>query len=192
MEQYTNLELEDMRSQLATLKEKLHSQEIINNKLLRKAVAKKMTGIRRHRNRVLIMGTFAVVFTSAYFIMTGFSPYFVGYTEIMILFSLFMTYRYHSQVEMGNGMNGDLLNTAKELKSLKRSYNRSYFYSIPMVMVFIGWFFHEATNIYEGEIAQSMIVGASVGAVLGFILGVSLNRKLVKMCDDIISDIEGE
>ncbi len=191
-DQIQSYELDDMRRQLATLKEKIASQEIVNNKMLKRAVAKKLTGIHKFRNRVLAGGIVAIAFTSIYFWWMDLSLYLIGYTELMIFFSLFMTYRYHSQVEEMNGFNDNLLNTVKGLKRLKRNYNRSYFYSVPMVAVFIGWYMHETLSLFDPEMAKSIIIGASVGAVIGLVWGVSLNQKLVRMCDDIISDIEGE
>ncbi len=188
MENY--MELEDMRSQLATLKKRIANQEIVNDRLMRKAVATKMSRIHKHRNKVFILGIIALAINVPYMYYMEFSPYLLAYTVFMLLFSMYTTYRYHLAVEESNVMNGDLLSTAKELKTLKRKYNRSYFYSVPMVLVFLVWFVYEISLQFEAELAKDIVLGILIGGTVGAIWGVMMNRKLVRMCNDIIAEIE--
>ncbi len=188
MEHY--YELEEMRGQLAALKKKIADQDIVNDRLIRKAVANKMTGIHRHRNKVIILGIIALAINIPYIYYMDFSLYLLAYTVFMILFSMYTTCKSHLAVENSDVMNGDLLSTAKDLKTLKKKYNRSYFYSIPMVLVYIVWVIYEISLQYDPHYAKPIVVGLLVGGLVGAAWGVSMNLKLVRMCDDIIAEIE--
>ncbi len=196
MEQYT--ELDEMRNQLAALKEKIATQEIINDRLLSKAVTRKMADIHRHRNFIIILGVIAIIIINIAFCYLqnyiSLSSYFIAYSNLTVVFSIFMTYRYHYQMETSSGFNDNLLNTAKALKGLKKHYNQSYYYSIPMIIIFIGWFIYEFFQTFDFNIEsfKFIISPMAVSATIGIICGISFNRKLTRMCDDIIEDIEGE
>ncbi len=185
-----HIEMEEMRSQLAALKQKIADQEIVNDKILRKAVAAKMTGIHRHRNRVLVIGVIALALNVPYMCFMEFSWYLSAYTVFMILFSMYMTYSYHEAVEKSNVYSGNLLEAVKELKELKRKYNQSYWYSIPMVLIYLAWFLHEISLKFDAEFMKYAIFGILAGGVIGAVWGVRMNMKLVKMCEEIIAEIE--
>ncbi len=183
-------ELEDMRQQLANLKHKLDTQEIINDRLFRKTLSAKVSAIHRHRNKVIILGVIAILFNIPLLLKMGFSIYLAVYTLLMLCFSVATTIHYHSEMENSNLSSDDLLTTAKKLKTLKIKYNRFYWISIPMVTVYLGWILYEMSILFDAETAKYMIAGAIFGGIIGAIAGVSMNRRLIRMCDDLISDIE--
>ena len=60
-------ELEEMRAQLGTLKEKLEKQTIINESHIRNSMKSKMSDINRTVTGTIIAGVFALVYCTWYF-----------------------------------------------------------------------------------------------------------------------------
>ncbi len=186
-----NIELQEMREQLASFKRQLAGQKIINDKLMRKATAEKVGRLKRKKNNILGLGLFAVIVCPAIFLSFGFPSYFVVYTVLMIIFSMVMTVVYHSKVDKADFMNGDLRTAAHELSELRRKYTQWYWIAVPLVTIFLALFYYSGLQLdVNQEVLKSFLVGGGVGAVVGGVIGVLMNRNLVKLCDEIITDLE--
>ena len=64
-------ELEEMRAQLGTLKEKLEKQTIINESHIRNSMKSKMSDINRTMTGTIAAGIFALVYCTWYFSYQG-------------------------------------------------------------------------------------------------------------------------
>lgn len=188
----TDIQMEQMRSQLAALKEQLANQTIVNDKLIRKATADKASKVKSKKNSTLLIGLVALAAAVPIFIVFGFPLYFVIYTAAMIIFSMVMTIVYHRNVEKADFFGGDLKSAALEYKELRRKYNQWYWIAIPMLIVFLA-LLCVSLNGMEGDqlLKRSYIIGALIGGTIGALMGVSRNRDLVRLCNEIIRDIEG-
>ncbi len=186
-----NIELQEMREQLASFKQQLAGQKIINDKLMRKAMSEKASKLKREKNRTLIMGVFAILMSVSIFSAYGFPLYFLIYTAAMILFSMTMTVVYHSKVDRADIMNGNLKNAAMEFKELKRKYRQWYWIAVPLIFLFMALFYYSSLQLdIEQEILRGFIIGGVIGAVIGAAVGVLLNNKVIRICDEIIRDLE--
>ena len=69
---YSN-ELEEMRSQIGLLKQKLERQTIINDTHIRNSMKSKMSALNRTVGATICAGIFAAIFSPTYFYMMNFS-----------------------------------------------------------------------------------------------------------------------
>ncbi len=190
MESHNYMELEDMRSQLAAFKKKLDNQEIVNDRLLRRAISKNLSGIHRVRNTFLVLGVFAIYINIHYCLMFNLSYWFMGYAMLIIAYEIYNTLKYHKNIEDININNADLLTTVKELKTLKSRYNHAFLNSAPLLAIFIGWMLYEVNLNYGAHFTKHYIIMVGIGIIIGGALGLMLNRKVVRACNEIIKDIE--
>ncbi len=186
-----NIELQEMREQLASFKQQLAGQKIINDKLMRKAMSEKASRLKREKNRTLGFGVFAVIVSLSIFYSLGFPTYFLIYTVAMIVFSMTMAVVYHSKVERADFMNGDLKSAALEFKELRKNYRQWYWIAVPMIVLFLALLYYSALQMeLDQEILKSFMIGAGIGGIIGAFLGVLANNRVIRICDEIIEDME--
>ncbi len=188
-----NIELQEMREQLASFKQQLAGQKIINDRLMRKVTAEKVGRLKRHKNITLVMGLFAIIACPTAFLSFGFPLYFVAYTVLMVIFSMVMTIVYHSKVDKSDFMNGNLRTVAHELRELRRKYTQWYWIAVPLITIFLALFYYSGLQLdVNQEVLNSFLTGGGIGAAIGAIIGIRMNRNLVRLCDEIIRDIEND
>ncbi len=188
-----NTELLEMREQLAIFKQQLASQEIINNKLMRKAMAEKASRLSQMKISFLAIGVFGLVFSVPMFYSYGFPIYFVLYTLTIFIVSMIATIIFHRKVDKADFMNGDLKTVVTEIKTLRKNYKRWYWVGIPLVIIFIILFYDSLIKMDKNlEIIRATMIGGGVGVLIGGFLGIKMNNKINKLCDEIIRDIEAQ
>ena len=82
-------DLEEMKLQMLLLKKKLEQQKIVNEKMLRSAMKKKLYGLNRKVRVIFIVGILVAIWAPGYFTLVGFTPLFCAATALMLLFSAF-------------------------------------------------------------------------------------------------------
>ncbi len=180
-----------MREQLASFKQQLAGQKIINDRLMRKATAEKASGITRLRNSYLIICAFGLLFAVPMFYFHDFPLYFILYTLFIFIFDGCMTYSYHMKVGKADFMNGDLKNVVTELKRLRTKYLQWYWIGVPEIIVFLILFYYSLIHLdVNPEFIKTCLIGSSIGIIIGGFIGISMNNKIIRLCDEIISDLE--
>ncbi len=187
-----NIELQEMREQLASFKQQLAGQKIINDRLMRKAMAEKASRLKRERTTTLVFGIVAIFVSVPIFYMLGFPNYFLAYSAAMVIFSMAMTVIYHSKVDKADFMNGDLKSAAIEVKKLRNRYSQWLWIAAPLILGFIALFYHSSLHLDANrEFIRNMMTGGIIGGVIGAIIGICMNRKTVRLCDELIADLDG-
>ncbi len=188
-----NIELQEMREQLASFKQQLAGQKIINDKLMRKAMAEKVGRITRLRNSYLIICIAGLLFAVPMFYFRGFPLYFILYVLFLFIFDGLMTYSYHVKVNKSDLMNGDMKNVVTELKTLRKKYQQWYWIGVPEIIIFLVLFYYSLIHLDVAiEFIRASLIGSSIGIVIGGIIGISMNNKVIGLCDEIISDLESD
>ncbi len=186
-----NIELQEMREQLASFKQQLAGQKIINDKLMRRAMSEKASRLMRKKNGILVMGLIAIFVSIPIFHSFGFPPYFLIYTAAMIIFSMAMTIVYHSKVDKADFMNGNLKEAATEFKKLRNNYKQWYWIAVPVIVIYMALFYYSSLQMdIEQEILNSLMIGGSVGALIGAFIGTRINNNIINLCGEIIRDLE--
>lgn len=186
-----NDELNEMRSQMAVLKEKLEKETIVNEKLLRDSMNTKAIIINRQAWISGVAALFVIfIVVSTWWEFMGISKVFCIVTVVYMVFAAFMTWWMHRDINKET-MSGDLLTVAKKAKELKDNYNRWIKFAIPVTILWAVWFFYEIWRTNEDKHAAIILITCgAVGGLIGAAIGWRMHKKVVNTCDDIVRQIE--
>ena len=185
-------ELEQMRSQIGILKEKLEKQTIVNELHIRKSMNSKMSDINKTVTITIFLGVFALVYCTWFFYSQGCSHAFVICTAVMLAFCLVLTIVQRIVLGSIDLSRGNLVETATTLSKTKTHYQNWHKIAIPMLVIWFGWMLYEMTGILglESPMAIGFFCGAAAGGIIGGILGFRINRKIAGKAAEILDQIE--
>ena len=186
-------ELEQMRSQIGMLKEKLEQQTIVNEMHIRNSMKSKISDLNRTVLGTIFVGIFAVIFAPMTFYIQGCSLLFVIGTAVMLAVCLGLTIAQKINLSrMTDLSQSNLVETAEKLNKTRTHYKEWYRIAIPMLLVWVGWMIYEMVNTIgiESPTAIGFYCGAGVGLLIGGIIGSRINRKVVRQANEILAQIE--
>ena len=182
-------ELEEMKQQMQLLKKKLEQQKIVNEKMLRSAMKKKLYGLNRKVRVIFIVGILVAIWAPGYFTLVGFTPLFCAATAIMLLFSAFKTFQYHRKLWRLNLSESNLIELAEELTLLRTRYKNWYKFAWGMLIPWIVWMGYEATKIFGEELVW-YIGGAAIGLIIGGLVGTRINNNIIRRTEELLEQIK--
>lgn len=185
-------ELEDMRTQIALLKNKLNKQEIVNKDHIRNSMKNNMSNINKTVTATIFLGVFALVYCTWFFFHQGCSIVFTVSTAIMLAVCLALTILQRIKLGSIDLSQSNLIETAEKLSKIKKHYQNWHWIAIPMILIWVGWMGYEMIGILgtESPMAIGFICGAVIGVIIGGIAGASINRKIVRKSNEILKQIE--
>ena len=186
-------ELEQMRSQIGMLKQKLEQQAIVNDTHIRNSMKSKISDLNRTVLGTIFVGIFAVIFAPMTFYIQGCSLLFVIGTAVMLAVCLGLTIAQKINLSrMTDLSQSNLVETAEKLNKTRTHYKEWYRIAIPMILVWVGWMIYEMVNTIgiESPTAIGFYCGAGVGLIIGGIIGSRINRKVVRQANEILAQIE--
>lgn len=182
-------ELEEMKQQMLLLKKKLEQQKIVNEKMLRSAMKKKLYGLNRKVRVIFIVGILVAIWAPGYFTLVGFTPLFCAATALMLLFSALKTFQYHRKLWRLNLSESNLIELAEELTLLRTRYKNWYKFAWGMLIPWIVWMGYEATKIFGEELVW-YIGGSAIGIIIGGLIGTRMNNNIIRRTDELLEQIE--
>ena len=182
-------ELEEMKQQMLLLKKKLEQQKIVNDKMLRSAMKKKLYGLNKKARIMFIIGIFVAIGAPGYFTLVGFTPLFCAATTLMLLFSAFKTFQYHKKLWKLNLSESNLIELAEELTLLRTRYERWYRFAWCMIIPWGALMAYEATKIFGEELVW-YIGGSAIGLIIGGLTGTRINNNMIRRTDELLEQIE--
>ena len=184
-------ELQEMREQLAALKEKLNKQEVVNERLIRNVLSRKMKVINKNGWISGLCGLFVITFGNFMFYQMGLSTWFLIGTAAMMIFCVATTWISHSWINSNEIANGDLLQVAKQAQRLQRVYKNWKYIALPMILVWATWLGLEyAAEVKDTTMVIGMMSGGVIGGLVGGIIGFRQNKKVINELDEMIRHIE--
>ena len=186
-------ELEQMRTQIGMIKQKLEQQAIVNDTHIRNSMKSKISDLNRTVLGTIFAGIFAVVFAPRTFYIQGCSLLFVIATAVMLAICLGLTIAQKINLgKMTDLSQSNLVETAEKLNKTRTHYKEWYRIAIPMILVWVGWMIYEMVNTIgiESPTAIGFYCGAGVGLLIGGIIGFRINRKVVCQANEILEQIE--
>ena len=192
MEQTTDYnEMEEMRRQMAVLKEKLEKEEILSDRLLRNTMQNQVRSIRRRANLSIVAGVCVLTVGPMAFSNLGTSTTFIVVTSLMMLVIMLLTVMMHSKLMEADVRDGELLAVARNARRLKNDYRRWRNIGIPLMTAWLVWLVIEVVHGQSNPTdSLIMLTPVIIGGIIGGILGVMRHNHLVGMLDDIIRQIE--
>lgn len=183
-------ELQEMREQLAALKEKLDQQEVVNDRLIRSVLSQKMKVVNQRGWISGIAALFVITFGNWMFCQMGLSVGFLVGTTIMMITCCAATWISHSWVKSDNIATGDLLTVAKQVRRLRKVYVNWKYIAVPMIVVWFLWFSLEFYHVTQDYIATlATLSGGLIGGTIGGLIGFKQNKKVVRELDEMLRQI---
>lgn len=184
-------ELEEMRSQINILKDKLEKQNIVNEQHIRRSMKSKMSSINRTIAGTIIAGSFALPYCTWFFWSQDLSKLFIVATAIMLAVCLGLTILQQVRLKNLDFSDSNLVETAEELSKVKKHYSEWKWVALPMIIIWLGWLMYEMINNMGTEpYVIGFCCGAAVGAIIGGIIGFRINRKVIRKTGEILEQIE--
>lgn len=185
-----DFEMESMRQQMATLKSKLDSQEMLNDRLMRRSMKNEVNTI--NRRYFIIMAVCILMIPYGYWCfvkLSGLSIAFWIATSVMMLICAGATFYNSRKINDPRLMSRSLVEARKKVASAKKFDSDWLLFGIPMIIVWLAWFFYE-TYQQNHEFANGILWGGIVGGAIGAFAGFSIHFKTQRQYQDIIEQIE--
>ena len=186
-----DFELDEMRQQMAILKNKLDNQTIVNDRLIRRAVKNSVSTINK-RYLVISIIAFAMIPYGywAFVVLNGLSiPLWIAMSVLMLAVIGFCIYNGH-EMRKNDFVSDNLLETKrKALKAQKRDAMWPYF-GIPVAIGWAAWVGWEMTQKLEGDFLKYFIPWFIICVTAGALLGLKVHFKTQRHFRDILEQIE--
>ncbi|MBE6232324.1 MAG: hypothetical protein IJN02_01155 [Bacteroidales bacterium] len=185
-------ELEQMRTQIGLLKQRLDQQTIVNDIHIRNSMKSKISDLNRTVLGTIFLGIFAVIFAPTTFYINGCSLAFIIATAVMLAVCLGLTVVQKINLgKMTDLSQYNLIETAEKLSKVRTHYKEWYKIAIPMIVVWGGWMIYEMVEVLgvESPKAIGFYCGAGVGLIIGGIIGIRINRKVIQQSNEVLAHI---
>ena len=187
----SNFEMEEMRQQMTTLKNKLNQQEIVNDRFVRRSMRNEVNTINRRYYIIMTIGLFMVPYGYWCFVkLVGLSIFFWIVTSIFMLICAGATFYTSRKISDPGLMNHNLVEARKKVASAKKFEANWLLFGIPAVVLWMGWFMYETYLIHGGALDNGFFWGGCIGGIIGAIIGISMNFRTQRQYQDIIDQIE--
>ena len=186
-----DFELENMRRQMTTLKNKLNEQEIVNDRIVRRSMRNEVNKISRRYNVLMILAVLMVPYSYCVFVkLTGFSMAFWIGTSIFMLICGGATFYNSRKISDPELMSRSLVEARRKVASAKKFDADWLKFGIPAVILWFGWFCYESYQI-AGDVEQNWLMyGGIAGGIIGAICGLKYHFKTQHQYQEIIDQIE--
>ena len=186
-----NFNLEEMRQQMTTLKNKLNQQEIVNDRLIRRSMRNEVSNINRRYNIIMAIGILMVPYGYWCLVkLVGLSIFFWIATSIFMLICAGATFYNSRKISDPELMSHSLVEARKKVASAKKFESNWLLFGIPAVILWMGWFFYETYQIQGGDFYNGFFLGGCVGGIIGAIIGIKIHLKTQRQYQDVIDQIE--
>ena len=186
-------ELNEMREQLATLKKQLNTQEIINDRLIKEAMSRKLSALNNSAIWISVVCLVMIPLGYFNFQRMGHSTAFCIATSALFLICLIAIVVSHYRIHKRDIYSGNLVTVYKEVARMKKIYKSWHYWSIPMLIVWFGWLEYE---IYLNQANEDMIALLAIsasgifGGIIGGIIGLRIHKRTLRTADDLLRQIE--
>ena len=185
-----DFELENMRQQMTTLKNKLNQQEIVNERLMRRSMRNEVNTITRHYNIIMILGILMVPYFYWVFVkLTGFSMAFWIGSSIFMLICVGATFYNSRKINDPAMMSNSLVEARQKVASAKKFDADWLKFGIPAVILWFVWFVYEI-YLQDHDFANGLFWGGCVSGIIGAIAGFKYHVKTQRQYQEIIDQIE--
>lgn len=182
-------EFDEMRQQMAILKNKLDSQMIVNDRFIRRSIEKGVGTINR---RYLVLGIVALAMIPygywAFVMLNGLS---VGlWLSMCALMLIVVGFMYFNSRDMRNHelMNGNLLDVKRKVALAKKRDANWLWFGIPMAIVWASWAIYEMSQQIVDT--RFFVPCCIVGVIIGALVGLKVHFRTQRYYRDILDQIE--
>ena len=180
-------DLDVMRQQLEILKHKLNEQAIVNDRLIRKAMSRKMSWIMKFIwfELLCLIPLATLSFVGMKLLEPSISWFPIAGIVLLMLADVLMDF-YINHTSAKDWLSENLVETGHRLVWMKRMRWWQLAVSLPIAIALFAWYFSGFT---ENEMLKSMIAGGVVGGIVGFCIGIWILIKMNRTNDELIQQI---
>lgn len=177
----------EMQQQMQQLRDKLESQKIINDRLLRNACRHNINRLRI-KSSVPVIAGFAGLALIPFLKEMGFSVWFLTVTGLLLVTAIGLTMYFKRFIPR---VDGNLVSAAEDVARFRKINADWIKFGIPALVVWIALFVLDAWkyNPVIGANILPLVGGAGVGLLIGLLLGLKNRRDILRASDDLISQI---
>ena len=188
MEKNTIDHMEELKQQFAILTDKLESQEINNERLLRTVMKTKMKSINKYYYWLFFQGLPIIILCFQTFYCKG-QVSLLFYVSTVLL-AVLDTICGMVINKMGNNQwqEADLLTARQTLVQMKQRRKKGEIISIPLVIIWLSFFVLEVFRSSANAFMLSTF--AVIGGLLGLGIGLLAYRKMQRTNDELIREID--
>lgn len=186
-------EILEMREQLATLKKQLDTQEIINDRLLKEAMSGKLSSMNRSAIWMCAICLIMIPLGYLNFQRMGHSTALCIATSALFFISFVSMFLSHYRLRKRDIYSGDLVTVYTEVARMRKIYKNWHYFSIPIVVVWFGWWEYEIyQNMAHEDLTLLLTIscGAILGGVIGGIIGLRIHKRTLRTAEDLLRQIE--
>ena len=181
--------LREMQEQMQQLRDKLDSQKIVNERILKKSCSQTASRLRFKANLPILFGVAAILLMPS-LREFGVSMGFIIFSWVLMLVCIVATILTNRHIPQ---MDRDLVTAAQELTRFKKIHAEWIKFAIPMIIVWVGYLcwdlFRNGSGI-DPMLRYGFLAGVATGVVLGGILGFKLRRDQLNAADDLLDQLE--
>lgn len=188
MEKNTIDHMEELKQQFAILTDKLESQEINNERLLRTVMKTKMKSINKYYYWLFFLGLPIIILCFQTFYCKG-QVSLLFYVSTVLL-AVLDTICGMVINKMGNNQwqEADLLTARQTLVQMKQRRKKGEIISIPLAIIWLSFFVLEVFRSSANAFMLSTF--AVIGGLLGLGIGLLAYRKMQRTNDELIREID--
>ena len=182
-------ELDEMRQQMAILKDKLENQTIVNDRFIRRSIKRGVSTINR---RYLVIGIIALAMIPygywAFVMIGGLSvALWLASCLMMLIVVGFMIY--NSRDMRDNAlMSGNLLEVKRKVTLAQKRDANWLWFGIPMALAWGAWAVYEMSQKMGDN--EYIVPCCIVGVLVGALIGLKVHFKTQSRFNEIIEQIE--
>jgi len=180
-------ELDELREQIALLKDKLQHQQIVSERAIQQAAQAGIGKLNRQGVIMCAFAVFAVVYCSWAFHRFGFSDGFVVGTTIFLGVCALVTAYAHLKLRSIDVASGNLVEIASRLVSFRKIYSHWHIFAIPALLVWCYFLYWDAQRMLDNP--EGFLIAGCVGGVIGGIIGLKKHFAIMRETDKVLANI---
>ncbi len=188
MEQRDYNELNELREQIALLKDKLQRQQIISERAIAETAQKHIGKLNRSGVIYTLFGLFAVIYCSWAFHAFGFSDEFVIGTAILLVVNAVATIYTHLELRSVDVSRGNLVEIVQRLLRFRKIYSHWHLVDVPALLVWCYFLYKDAYRMLNNP--EGFLIAGIVGGTIGGIIGLWSHFKTLREADKALASIQ--
>lgn len=188
MEKNTMDHMEELKQQFAILTDKLESQEINNERLLRTVMKTKMKSINKYYYWLFFLGLPIIILCFQTFYCKGQVSLLFYVSTVLLAVLDTICGMVINKMENNQWQEADLLTARQTLVQMKQRRKKVEIISIPLVMIWLSFFVLELFSSSTNALMLSILV--VIGGMVGLGIGLLAYRKMQRTNDELIREID--
>ena len=184
----TDTTLLEMQQQLKQLKDKLNSQKIVNERVLRKSCSMTANRLRFKSNLPIMFGV-AAILMSPTLRNVGVSIPFIIFNVVLMLICIVATVLTNRHIP---SVDSDMVTAAEGLRKYKKIHAEWIKFGLPMVFIWLGLMIWDTYRNGALEEVQfySFLICVAASVIIGMLVGFKLRRDLLDAADELLYQLE--